>query len=74
MHYKIESNKVKTMKRTFIVKDSTGKEYRWTFWRDGYWFLQDYTGYTRTLERNWVDSVSRIHSILDGHGMTSKIN
>jgi len=34
-----------------------GHRYNWKFWRDshiGLWFLEDYTGYVRTLERNWL--------------------
>jgi hypothetical protein len=38
------------------------------------WFLEDYTGYVRTLERNWLDSVPRIRMILENHGMTAEIS
>jgi len=59
----------------FTAHDADGKAYRWTFWRDGdYWMLRDYTGYLRTLEHTWIDSVPRIKSILEGHGMTADIS
>jgi hypothetical protein len=47
----------------------------WAFGKDGqYWTLRDHTGYERTLEKTWADSVPMIHLILENHGMFSEIS
>ena len=52
-----------------------GSKYLWAFRKDGkYWVLRDYTGYERTLEKTWRDSVPIIHTILDNYGMHAIIN
>ncbi len=65
-----------TVKHTaFTAKDADSKPYQWSFWRlDGIWYLRDHTGYTRTLERNWRDSVGRVQRILENHGFTADIS
>jgi hypothetical protein len=64
-------------KKKCFTATKAGHRYSWKFWRDpvlGLWFLQDYTGYTRTLESRWADSVLRIRVILENHGMTAEVS
>jgi hypothetical protein len=64
-------------KKKSFTAFKAGHRYSWKFWRDAasqLWFLEDYTGYVRTLERNWLDSVPRIRMILENHGMTAEIS
>ena len=58
---------------TATYKDGT-KEI-WGFYKaNGYWILQDPTGYERIMERNWIDSVPSIQLCLENHGLTANIN
>jgi len=59
----------------FTCKDTDGKTYTWSFWRmDNLWYLRDHTGYVRTLERNWRDSLYRIQAIVENHGFTANVS
>lgn len=65
------------MKSTTILraKDASGKVYEWAFGKDGkYWFLRDHTGYIRTLEATWRDSVPRILAIAANHGFAVNVS
>ena len=59
----------------FSARYKDGSKSVWSFRKDGkYWMLKDYTGYERTLEKTWFDSVPMIHLILENHGMSAAIN
>ena len=63
--------------RTFSATDADGHKYQWAFRYSAAlrnWILRDHTGYERILERNWLDSTSRIRAILANHGMTAEIS
>jgi hypothetical protein len=63
--------KTTNFKATYI----DGTKYTWSFYRDGkYWYLKDYTGYVRTLEKTWADSVPIIHTILGNYNMDTKLS
>jgi hypothetical protein len=64
-------------KKTFTATYKDGTAYKWSFYRcpqAGLWFLVDYNGYERALEKNWTDSVAVIHRIVSNHGMTCHIS
>lgn len=62
----------------FTVTDSEGTTRQWAFYRDGrtpqMWMLRDHTGYLRTLEKTWNDSVVRIQAIAANHGFTTNVS
>lgn len=53
-----------------------GKKFKWSFYRDGKhgWFLRDYNGYERCLEKTWRDSIPVIKRILSNHNMEAEIS
>jgi hypothetical protein len=64
---------------TFTAKGfgaNEGKSFKWAFYRDttGYWMLRDHTGYERTMEKTWIDTVPKIKMILGNHDMTADIS
>lgn len=65
-------------KSTLTVCDSEGRKYTWKFWRDerspATWMLQTHDGYTRTLERTWRESASRIIALLYNYGVYAEIS
>jgi hypothetical protein len=65
------------MKHTLKSHDATGKLFMWSFRYSAtlrLWLLTDHTGYERTLERAWTDSVPRIRSILANHGLEANVS
>lgn len=56
------------------LKDEAGAVYRWRVSRDvrspAAWMLEDHSGYQRTLESNWLDSVPRIRLIAENHNFS----
>lgn len=62
-------------KTTFTATYKDGSKYKWAFEKDNYgWWLIDYEGVKRYLEKTWIDSVPIIHLILDNYGMTANIS
>lgn len=56
------------------LKDDDGKQVSWSFYRDcrkpAAWMLRDHTGYLRTLEATYAESVPRVRVIAYNHGFT----
>jgi hypothetical protein len=57
-----------------VTHATTGRAYRWHFWRDhrapAAWMLETHDGTQRTLEPTWTDSAPVILRIADNYGMT----
>jgi hypothetical protein len=57
-------------KKNFTATHGDGTKHVWKFFRDGgYWYLEDYTGYVRTMEKTWIDSLPKMRLCVENHGM-----
>jgi len=67
--------RIKKRTRFTATDPNTDEKQTWAFFKDGaWWVLRDASGYERTLEKTWRDSVPRILLILDNHGFTANIS
>ena len=62
--------------RPLAAVDAAMRIEKWHFGKGrGYWYLREPDGgYVRTLERTWAESVPRIRTILENHGLTADVS